>query len=370
MTFYDEYIRYRNFNFEGFFNSISDYDIEKVISKDKLNIYDFLALLSPNAEKYLEIMAQKAHRVTIQNFGRVILLYIPMYLANYCINKCAYCGYNADNKIKRNIMSIEDVRHEAELISQKGFRHILILTGESRAKTPVSYIKTCAAVLKEYFSSICIEIYPLKEKEYEELVHAGVDSITIYQETYDEKTYDEVHLSGPKKNYKYRLETPDRACRAGIKNVNIGALLGLNDWRKDVFYTALHAKYLQDKYGDVDVGVSVPRIKPHIGAFQPKSNVSDKNLVQIILSFRIFMPRLGISLSTRENADLRNNLIPLGITKFSAESSTKVGGYLEEKEYEDSGQFEVSDNRSLEEIVEMIRSSGYQPIFKDWENVI
>lgn len=370
MSFYNEYLKYRDFDFEGFLNSVSDYDVERVLLKDKLDIYDFLTLLSANAMKYLEPMAQEAHKLTIQNFGKVILLYIPMYLANFCVNRCAYCGYNADNRIKRSIMSLDDVKNEAELINRKGFRHILILTGESKIKSPVSYIKDCTNILNKYFSSICIEIYPLERDEYEELIHAGIDSLTIYQETYDEKIYDEIHLSGPKKNYRYRLETPDRACGAGMRNINIGALLGLNDWRRDAFYTALHAKYLQDTYNDVDVSVSVPRIRPHVGAFQPKSDVSDKNLVQIILALRLFMPRLGITLSTRESSNLRDNLLPLGITKFSAESSTKVGGYLKDEEYEDAGQFEVSDNRNLEEIIGAIRSKGYQPIFKDWESVL
>lgn len=370
MSFYNEFLKYRNFDFEDFLNSVSDYDVERVLYKDKLDIQDFLTLLSPNAEKYLEPMAQKAHRLTAQNFGKVILLYIPMYLANFCVNRCAYCGYNVDNRIKRSVMPLADVKREAELISSKGFRHILILTGESRIKSPVSYIKDCTNILKEYFSSICIDIYPLERDEYKELIYAGVDSLTIYQETYDEKIYDDIHLSGPKKNYRYRLEAPDRACDAGMRSVNIGALLGLNDWRKDAFYTALHAKYLQDTYNDVDVSVSVPRIRPHVGAFQPKSVISDKNLVQIILALRLFMPRVGITLSTRESPSLRDNLLPLGITKFSAESSTKVGGYLENEEYKDAGQFEVSDKRNLEEIIKVIRSKGYQPIFKDWEGVL
>lgn len=370
MSFYNEYIKFKDFDFDGFLNGISNYDVERVLSKDKLDIYDFLTLLSANAEKYLEPIAQKAHRLTIQNFGKVILLYIPMYLANFCVNRCAYCGYNVDNRIKRSVMSLADVKREAELISGKGFRHILILTGESRIKSPVSYLKDCTKILKEYFSSICIEIYPLETEEYEELIRAGVDSLTIYQETYDEKIYDDIHLSGPKKNYRYRLEASERACNAGMRSVNIGALLGLNDWRKDAFYTALHARYLQDTYNDVDVSVSVPRIRPHVGMYQPKSVISDKNLVQIILAFRLFMPRIGIALSTRESPDLRDNLLPLGITKFSAESSTKVGGYLKDEEYKDAGQFEVSDNRNLEEIIKLIRSKGYQPIFKDWESVL
>jgi len=262
---------------------------------------------------------------------------------------------------------LKQVENEARAISSTGLRHILILTGESRHQTPVSYIRECVKVLTGYFRSISIEIYPLETWEYEELVEAGVDSMTIYQEVYNEETYKKVHIRGPKKNHRFRLDAPERACKAGMRSVNIGALLGLYDWRKEAFYTGLHAAYLQNKYSEVEISVSAPRLRPHVGSFQPVCEVDDRTLVQIMLALRIFMPRLGITISTRESAEFRDNLIGLGVTKMSAGSSTEVGGHtLEEKT---DSQFDISDCRSVEEIKNMIYSKGYQPVFKDWQAI-
>ncbi|KPU26497.1 thiamine biosynthesis protein ThiH [Caloranaerobacter sp. TR13] len=367
MSFYSEYLKYKNFEFNKFLENITSSDIFRIINKDKIDEYDFLALLSNEAEKYLEEMAQKAHRLTIQSFGKTILLYTPLYLSNFCINRCSYCGFNIENKIKRKKLTFEEIEEEAKVISSTGLRHILILTGESRKETPVSYIIDAVKILKKYFDSISIEIYPLKEDEYREVIEAGVDGLTIYQEVYDEDIYDKVHIAGLKKNYRFRLNAPERACKARMRNVNIGALLGLNDWRKETFMTGLHAKYLQDKYSDVEVSVSLPRIRPHIGVYEDIYPVSDKNLVQIILALRLFLPRVGITISTRENQKLRDNLIPLGITKMSAGVSTEVGGHSS-KTKSDS-QFEISDKRSVIEMKEAISARGYQPVFKDWMHI-
>ena len=260
---------------------------------------------------------------------------------------------------------MEEVEKEARSIAATGLKHILILTGESREQTPVSYIKDCVEVLKKYFTSISIEVYPLETEEYEELYQAGVDGMTIFQEVYNEEVYSNLHLKGPKRNYRYRLDAPERACQAAMRSVNIGALLGLDNWRKEAFFTGLHARYLQDKFGDTEIGLSFPRIRPHTGTFQPSYQVSDKNLVQVILATRLFMPRAGITISTRERAEFRENLIGLGVTRMSAGSSTEVGGYgLTEKT---QGQFAISDDRSVGEIKAMIYSKGFQPVFKDWQ---
>ncbi|WP_073027563.1 2-iminoacetate synthase ThiH [Lutispora thermophila] len=367
MSFYGKYMEYRGFDFDGFFNGVKDLDIQKALNKECIDEMDYLALLSPVAEKCLEQMAVKAQQLTFWNFGKVIFLFTPLYLSNYCTNKCVYCGFNVTNDIKRSKLTLAEVEQEAEAISRTGIRHILILTGESRKESPVSYIKECVYVLKKYFSSISIEVYPLEEQEYAELVKAGVDGFTMFQEVYNEELYPQLHMGGPKSNYCYRLDAPERACRAYMRTVNIGSLLGLDEWRRESFFTGLHADYLQGNYPDIEISVSFPRIRPSAGCFKPKYQVTDKNLVQAMLALRIFMPRVGITLSTRENAKLRDNLIGLGVTKMSAGSSTAVGGYSNKNKSE--GQFDISDERSVEEIKQLIRSKGYQPVFKDWQQI-
>lgn len=322
-------------------------------------------LLSPRAAGYLEPMAQKAHRLTVQHFGRTVLLYTPLYLANHCANHCVYCSFSAQNQLVRKKLTIEEVEAEARAIAATGLRHILILTGESTIRTPVSYIQQCVQVLKKYFDSISIEIYPLSTDDYARLISAGVDALTIYQEVYNEEMYKQLHLKGPKKEYLYRLDAPERGCLAKMRAVNVGALLGLEDWRKEAFFTGLHANYLQNKYLDTEISVSVPRIRPNIGGFIPKFNLSDRDLAQVILAFRLLMPRAGITLSTRERAELRNHLVKLGITKMSAGVSTEVGGHTGGGE--GTGQFEISDNRGVGEISNMLVRQGYQPVYKDWQ---
>jgi 2-iminoacetate synthase len=330
------------------------------------DVRGFLGLLSESAENSLEEMAIKSHELTLKYFGRTIQLYTPMYLSNYCDNRCLYCGFNADNDLDRHVMTLEEVEKEADFISSMGLKHILILTGESRVKSPPSYIKDCVGVLKKYFSSISIEVYPLTQDEYSSLVKKGVDGLTIYQETYNEGLYDKVHPTGPKNNYRFRLDAPQRGANAGMRNINIGVLLGLDDWRKEVFYLGLHAKYLMDKFPDAEIGISVPRIRPQAAGFKPKHVVSDKNMVQIITALRIFLPRLSISLSTRERPEFRDNLIQLGITRMSAGSTTRVGGHTIKAEDEYSVQFEISDNRTVGEICSSLEKKGYQAVFKDW----
>ena len=364
MTFHDEMTRLKDTDFEAFFGGLTPARIASAIAQPQLQSQDFLALLSPQAAGSLEEMAQLAHRSTLHQFGPNILLFTPLYLGNYCVNQCLYCGFNTSHQIERRRLTMAEVEREGRVIAETGLQHLLILTGEDRKHTSVSYIAECVGVLKKYFSSISIEVYPLTTEEYAQLVAAGVDGLTIYQEVYDLKTYLEVHPGGPKRDYRFRLEAPDRAGRAGVRTINIGPLLGLYDWRSEVFFAGMHAAYLQKQFPEIEVSVSLPRLRPQFGNYEPKVNVSDKDLVQGILALRLFLPRAGITISTRENAQLRDNLIRLGVTKMSAGSSTAVGGHTDAKDA--IGQFDISDERSVDEMRRSIASLGYKPILKDW----
>ncbi|HBV98263.1 MAG: thiamine biosynthesis protein ThiH [Peptococcaceae bacterium BICA1-7] len=366
MSYYDLIEKYSSFDFDGFFDRLTDQDIKRIISKNRLGELDYLALISPRAEGHLEEMAGKANRLTMQYYGRVILLFTPLYLANYCVNHCLYCGFQVHNSLERKKLTLSEVEREAEIIASTGLKHILILTGESRRESPVSYISDCVGVLKRYFTSISIEVYPLEEDEYRELNSSGVDGLTMYQEVYDRDSYAFHHPAGPKSNYRYRLEAPERGCRAGMRTVTVGALLGLHNWRTEAFFSGLHAGFLQDSFPDVEVGMSPPRMRPHLGGFEPRVRVSDRNLVQYMLAFRLFMPRGGITVSTRERSDLRDNLIRLGATKMSAGVCTAVGRTAGDS----TAQFEISDRRSVAEMSGAIYSLGYQPVYKDWQMII
>lgn len=367
MSFYDEMQRLKDTDFAAFFSGIGSARISSAISAASDGIaqaQDFLALLSPQAADVLEEMAQIAHRSALQNFGPNILLFTPLYLANYCVNQCLYCGFNTGHKIARRRLTLAELEQEGRVIAATGLQHLLILTGEDRKQTPVSYIGECVGVLKKYFSSISIEVYPLTLEEYAQLAAAGVDGLTIYQEVYNLPAYLEVHPGGPKRDYRFRLEAPDRAGQAGFRTIAIGPLLGLHDWRSEVFFAGMHAAYLQKTFPEIEISVSLPRLRPQFGNYEPKVAVSDKDLVQGILALRLFLPRAGITISTRENAGLRDNLIRLGVTKMSAGSSTAVGGHTDAKDA--VGQFDISDERSVDEMRRSIAALGYKPILKDW----
>lgn len=345
---------------------MSFYDVYST-NKDTPEARQLAALLSPVTEDRLEEMAQRAHEITLRHFGRTIQLYTPLYLSNYCDNECVYCGFNAKNDVERKRLTLEEVDKEAAFIVSTGLKHILILTGESKKYAPPNYIKECVRLLRKYFSAISIEIYPLAEGEYRELILEGADGLTIYQECYDESIYQKMHPAGPKNDYRFRLDAPERGASAGMRSVNIGVLLGLNDWRKEIFTLGLHTKYLQDKFPGVEISVSIPRIRPNAGNFKNPYNVRDTDIVQIVTSLRIFLPRLGISLSTREAPGLRENLIPLGITRLSAGSTTRVGGHtIDVHEGDNSFQFEIRDTRNVKEVMAMLEQKGYQPVLKDW----
>lgn len=364
MSFYRELNQYHTFDYTSFFNEITEQQIMQIINKESLAPLDYLALLSPLAEKHLEIMAQKSHRLTIQQFGKTILLFTPMYLSNFCTNQCVYCGFNKTHSLPRKTLTLAEVELEAQTIAATGLKHILILTGDAPRKASVEYLLACIEILRKYFTSIAIEIFALELEHYRQMVKAGVDMLTIYQETYNEKLYDQIHVKGPKKDYHFRLDAPERACRAGIRAVNIGALLGLDNWRKEAFLTGLHAFYLQEKYPDVEMSISLPRLRPQLGGFEPNFTVTDKNMVHFMAAFRLFMPRAGITISTREKAAFRDRIIRLGVTKMSAGSSTVVGGHALGEN--DTGQFEIADTRNVAEMSAAIFKLGYQPVFKDW----
>lgn len=367
MSFYNLLSDFKDFSTDVFFNGTSIDDVKRAAAKDTLDYWDFLTLLSPAAGSYLEPMAVKANRLTLQHFGRAILFFTPLYLSNFCTNHCVYCGFNSKNNIPRSRLSFEDVEKEAKSIAATGLDHLLILTGEARNKAGLAYLKECVRILSRYFSSISIEIYPMETAEYNEMIEAGVDGLTIYQETYDESLYLDLHPKGPKRDYRFRLDAPERGCRAGMRTVNIGALLGLTDWRREAFITGLHAWYLQRKYPSVDISMSPPRMRPHAGDYEPACIVSDADMVQFILAVRLFLPRVGITISTRESASFRENILPLGVTKMSAGSKTSVGGYGDEEER--VGQFDVSDDRSVDEMIEVLKVRGYQPVFRDWRAI-
>ncbi|MDD3374588.1 MAG: 2-iminoacetate synthase ThiH [Candidatus Omnitrophica bacterium] len=367
MSFYDVYKQYKDFDIQNFFGNVESQMIQKALNVPNVSEYQFLSFLSSRAEPFLEQMATRSSQLTRQYFGKTIQLYTPMYVSNYCENECVYCGFNRKNKIQRKKLSFDEVKKEAEFISQTGLKHILLLTGSSRAQSPVGYVKECVKILQKYFSSVSLEVYTLTTDEYKELIDAGVDGLTVYQEVYDEVVYSQVHQAGPKSDYLFRLDAPERALSQRMRTVNIGVLLGLSQWQKEVFLLGLHAQYLQDKFFDSEISISLPRLRPAKGMFQPACVVEDKSIVQMILALRIFLPRLGITLSTRESAQFRENLLSLGITRMSAGSTTEVGGHTAiVDENKKNVQFEISDTRSVLQMIKFLEQKGYQPVLKDW----
>ena len=368
MSFYATIEQYREFDFNRFFDGVSGAAIEHSLAKEKLGVLDFLTLLSPKAAGFLEPMAQKAHQRTVQQFGRTIQMFIPLYISNHCTNHCAYCGFNHNNPILRRKLSLEQIEEEAKAIARTGMQHVLFLTGEAPQLTPMTYMVEAARCLKRYFASVAIEVYPLEVEEYRELCAAGVDGMTLFQETYDQEVYRRVHPAGRKRDYHWRLNGPERAAQGGMRVVNIGPLLGLAEPRSEIFFTGLHAQYLEDNYLETEVAVSLPRFNEAEGDFQPDYLVNDKTFVQFMTALRLFLPRAGLTISTRENAAFRDRILPLGATRYSAGSSTGVGGYTEIR-VEQTPQFEITDDRSVEEVAAAIVALGYQPVYKDWDRI-
>jgi 2-iminoacetate synthase len=344
-------------------NSASDNDVLRVLDKEKLEWEDFLILISNCAEKYLEPMAKKAHNISLQRFGKTIQLYAPIYLSNECVNKCKYCGFNADVDIKRKTLTIEEFKKELDFLVKKGFCNILLVAGEDKNAVNMEYLKEILKIALDECCFVALEIYALTQDEYKILRQAGANGVTLYQETYNKKIYEDIH-DGPKKDFLNRLNASDYICNTKYRNIGIGALLGLSDWRIDAGFLALHAQYLMKNYWQTKVSVSVPRLREVPEGFKINYKVTDKNIVQLITAFRIFLNDAGIVLSTREPKELRDNLIPLGITQMSAGSKTSPCGYSETAELE---QFAVSDNRDVFEVAQIISEKGYDPVSKDWE---
>lgn len=343
----------------------SSQDVERALAVERPTMEDFKALLSPAAENHLEALAAKAHRITKQRFGKTILLYAPLYISNECTNGCLYCGFNATNKVPRKTLSLDEVERDARVLHDQGFRHILLVTGESPGKVDNNLLAAVAERIKPLFSSISIEVYPMETEGYRQMVDAGVDGLTIYQETYDRDLYSELHPFGKKRDYDFRLLTPERGGAAGLRRIGIGFLQGLGNFRTEAFLTGLHATYLARHYWRSQISISFPRMRPAEGSMTPPNPVSDRNLVQLICAMRLLMHDSGLVLSTRESAELRDNLLPLGITQMSAGSCTAPGGYSEDDQ--STQQFAIDDDRTPAEIEQILRQKGYDPVWKDWD---
>lgn len=340
-------------------------EVRRALGNSRLDSADLAALLSPAAESFLAAMANRSALLTRQRFGNVIQLYAPLYLSSYCANCCAYCGFSADHPIERRVLSLEEAEREAMILHQRGFSHILLVSGEAPAKLGVEYLAKLARRLRDRFASISIEVQPLDTAGYARLFAAGITAVAVYQETYDRRVYGQVHLGGPKKDFAHRLETPERVAAAGMREVGIGALLGLSDWRAEGLALGLHLRFLRKQFWRTALTVSFPRIRPAQGEFHPLVPVSEQNLTQLMFALRLFDPDAGLVLSTREEARYRDGMIGLGPTRYSAGSCTVPGGYG------DSGasgaQFEIGDQRGIDAVCAAIRAKGFDPVRKDWD---
>lgn len=347
-------------------------DVERALAKSKRDLEDFKALISPAAEPYLEQMAQQSYALTRKRFGNTIGLYIPLYLSNLCANACTYCGFSMENRIKRRTLTEQEIAAEIDAIKSMKFDSVLLVTGEHQTKVGMDYFRRALPLVKAHFNYLAMEVQPLDEEQYRELKSLGLDAVMVYQETYHRRTYAQHHLRGNKTDFDYRLETPDRLARAGIDKIGIGALIGLDDWRTDCFYVAAHLDYLERTYWQTRYSISFPRLRPcegnvSEGMIQPKSVMSDKQLVQLICAYRLLNPTVELSLSTRESPQFRDNVLPLGVTSMSAASKTQPGGYaMQDVELE---QFEISDERSAESVEQALRSKGYDPVWRDWNAI-
>ncbi len=369
--------------------------VRESMGRSQLSLADFAQLISPAGAELLELLCQRSQALTRQRFGKVIRLFAPLYLSNECINNCKYCGFSRDNPILRVTLSVEEVVREARALKEKGFRNLLLVAGEHPKFVSNGYMADCVRALHEEMPSISLEVGPMETEEYRPIVQAGADGLVVYQETYDRGIYAEMHTAGPKRNFDWRLETPERAYAAGFRRLGIGALYGLGDWRREAIAVAAHAEFLLRNCWKAQLTISLPRLRPCAGEFEPLTQMSDRELVQLVCAFRLFLPDAGLVLSTREPAKLRDGLIPLGVTLISAGSHTEPGGYTgagkekihhtergrivelaagasewatsDQRATNATGQFEIADERSPEEMAELIRRLGYEPVWKDWD---
>ena len=341
-------------------------EVKRALEKASLSPEDFAALLSPAAFPFLEQMAQRAQQETRKHFGNSVYLFTPLYIANYCENYCVYCGFNCHNKIHRAKLNYEEIEREMQAISKSGLEEILILTGESPKMSNVEYIGEACKIAKKYFKVIGLEVYPMDSKDYKYLHECGADFVTVFQETYNSDKYSTLHLGGRKRIFPYRFNAQERALMGGIRGVGFAALLGLDDFRKDAFATGMHAYLIQRKYPHAEIAFSCPRLRPIINndKINPK-DVHEPQLLQIICAYRIFMPFASITISSRENANFRNNIINIAATKISAGVDVGIGGHGEEKQKGDE-QFEIDDGRTVDEIYKAIKDKGLQPVMSDY----
>jgi 2-iminoacetate synthase len=378
----------------------SDHEVSHVSFREILDclpltkspaVQRFERLLAPRSDAEFERLAQQSRTLTRQNFGRTMRLFAPLYLSNECINNCRYCGFSRDNPILRVTLEIDQVIAEARHLAALGFRQILLVAGEHPKFVSGSYLSDCVRALAADFSSIAIEVGPMETEEYRPVVEAGAEALVVYQETYNRDVYAEMHTSGPKRDFNWRLDCPERGYDAGFRRIGIGALFGLAPWREEAIALAAHVEYLLKRCWQAQISVSLPRLRPAAGGFQPAYSMSDRELAQLVCALRITFPQLGIVLSTRERAPLRDALIPLGVTMMSAGSHTEPGGYTGQgsenlhltvrgrivaPEFEDAvdrtatGQFEISDERSPSEIAASLRRVGLEPVWKDWDQAL
>ena len=368
------------------------------LEKTKVSLADFAALISPAAGDLLEVMSRKAHAMTQQRFGKTIRLFAPLYLSNECVNNCSYCGFSRDNPILRVTLSLDEVQREANELNAQGFRNLLLVAGEHPKFVSNHYLSDCVARLHAEWPSISLEVGPMETEEYRPIVAAGADGLVVYQETYDRAVYDQMHTAGPKKNFDWRLETPERAYAAGFRRLGIGALYGLADWRFEALSLAAHADYLLRHCWKAQLTISLPRLRPCAGEFEPLTLLRDRDLAQLICAFRLMFPDVGIVLSTREMPKLRDGLIPLGVTMMSAGARTEPGGYTgagrekihhtergiikeiaagssewvpqDKRPTNATGQFDIGDERTPQEVAALIRRLGYEPVWKDWDTAL
>ena len=359
------------------------------LDQAKVSLEDFARLISPAAAELLEPLSRRSRQITQQRFGKVIRLFAPLYLSNECINACQYCGFSRENPILRMTLAPEEVRREARALLAQGFRNVLLVAGEHPKFVSAGYLAECVSLLREEVPSLSLEVGPMETEAYRPIVRAGAVGLVVYQETYDRNVYAALHTAGPKRDFAWRMQTPERAYAAGFRRLGIGALYGLGDWRLEAISVAAHASHLLRNCWKAQLTISLPRLRPCAGEFQPLTHLSDRELVQLVCAFRLMFPDVGLVLSTRESPKLRNGLIPLGITLLSAGSHTEPGGYtgagkeklhrtergriVEPGARSDNGaghatsQFQIADERSPGEVAILIRQLGYEPVWKDWD---
>lgn len=366
--FYDELKKYDWDETTQAIASKTNRDVEIALSKTRLSVDDFMALISPAAIPYLEQMAQLSHKYTLERFGKTISMYIPLYVSNACTNSCVYCGFNHNNPLKRITLTMEQIKAECEAIKKLGpFENLLLVSGEFPTLNGVNYLEKALNVARPYFNNLTIEVMPMKERDYARLTHSGLNGVVCFQETYNEANYKKYHPHGMKSIFEWRVNGFDRMGMAGVHKIGMGVLIGLEDWRTDVTMMAIHLQYLRKNYWKTRYSINFPRMCPSEGGYQPKVIMSDKELAQVTFAFRIFDHDVDISYSTREKPDFRANMMKLGVTSMSAGSKTEPGGYVSTPDALE--QFEVTDNRSPLEVAEEIKRLGYEAVWKDWDKI-